>query len=430
MPVATIGSPQTVALGAAESLLISCSAPSAVASVAGSTGFVGAPYELGRVVGEQRRQFGPYGRAVTLIVESLAGSITVEKEAPSLPGGGVVSGTETPVAPGAPTVQAGPGIIDVYGPPSANATSYTATASPGGATATGAFFPLRISGLTNGVAYTVTLVGNNADGQSAASAPSRSVTPTAGRPSHLASLPVAVWLDASQITGIANGAVVPSWPDSSGNGFAFAQATTAQQPVFTSSWLSTGRPAVTFDGINDNLVSALTSAELGGIVTVFAVFSLTALTGVGGHRDQRILTGETRRYDRGFALSTGDTSLGGGGNSRVAIRGATSEINSASAFGNLSIDTPYIVSLIVGKQFFVNGARQLPLYGGLPAWAPRNQGLAIGNIPNAAEDQSLRGPIAELIICRGQITDPQRHAVEAALATKYGMTAPTADASI
>lgn len=75
MPVATVGSPQTIALGAADALIVSCSAADAVASVAGSTGFIGAPYELGRVVGEQGRQFGPYGRSVSLIVSAVAGSI-------------------------------------------------------------------------------------------------------------------------------------------------------------------------------------------------------------------------------------------------------------------------------------------------------------------------------------------------------------------
>lgn len=88
MPTATIGSPQTIALGAADALIVSCSAVDAVASVAGSTGFIGAPYELGRVVGETGRKFGPYGRAVSLIVSSLSGSITAEVSQPSRVGDG------------------------------------------------------------------------------------------------------------------------------------------------------------------------------------------------------------------------------------------------------------------------------------------------------------------------------------------------------
>ena len=60
----------------------------AVASVAGSTGFIGAPYELGRVVGETGRKFGPYGRSVSVIVSALAGSITAEVSQPSRVGDG------------------------------------------------------------------------------------------------------------------------------------------------------------------------------------------------------------------------------------------------------------------------------------------------------------------------------------------------------
>lgn len=88
MPVATVGNPQTIALGAADALIVSCSAVDAVASVAGSTGFIGAPYELGRVVGETGKKFGPYGRAVSLIVSALSGSITAEVSQPSRAGDG------------------------------------------------------------------------------------------------------------------------------------------------------------------------------------------------------------------------------------------------------------------------------------------------------------------------------------------------------
>jgi hypothetical protein len=56
-------------------------------------------------------------------------------------------------------------------------TSYTVTASPGGATGTGASSPITVSGLTNGTAYTFTVTAANANGTSSASASSNSVTP-------------------------------------------------------------------------------------------------------------------------------------------------------------------------------------------------------------------------------------------------------------
>jgi hypothetical protein len=53
---------------------------------------------------------------------------------------------------------------------------YTATSSPGSITGTGAS-PITISGLTTGTAYTFTVTATNANGTSAASAASNSVTP-------------------------------------------------------------------------------------------------------------------------------------------------------------------------------------------------------------------------------------------------------------
>jgi hypothetical protein len=54
---------------------------------------------------------------------------------------------------------------------------YTVTSSPGGFTATGASSPIVVTGLSNGTAYTFTVVATNAAGNSSASSPSLQVTP-------------------------------------------------------------------------------------------------------------------------------------------------------------------------------------------------------------------------------------------------------------
>ena len=62
----------------------------------------------------------------------------------------------------------------------APATSYVATSSPGGITATGYTSPILVTGLTSGTAYTFTVRGQNPGGTGAASAASNSVTPYDG----------------------------------------------------------------------------------------------------------------------------------------------------------------------------------------------------------------------------------------------------------
>ena len=57
-------------------------------------------------------------------------------------------------------------------------TQYRVTASPGGATNTGAGSPIAVAGLNNGTAYTFTVTATNGLGTSSASTASNSVTPT------------------------------------------------------------------------------------------------------------------------------------------------------------------------------------------------------------------------------------------------------------
>jgi hypothetical protein len=56
-------------------------------------------------------------------------------------------------------------------------TSYTVTASPGGATGASSSSPITVSGLSNGTSYTFTVTATNTGGASAASAASNSATP-------------------------------------------------------------------------------------------------------------------------------------------------------------------------------------------------------------------------------------------------------------
>jgi len=103
-------------------------------------------------------------------------------------GNSVASTAVTPVTvPDAPTsVVATAGNISAsvaFVAPASNGgsaiTGYTVTSNPGNLTATGATTSINVTGLTNGISYTFTVVATNSVGNSIASAASTAVTPNA-----------------------------------------------------------------------------------------------------------------------------------------------------------------------------------------------------------------------------------------------------------
>src|SRR5664280_1423004 len=97
-----------------------------------------------------------------------------------------VTPTAPSTVPGAPTIgtatKGNAQATITFTAPASNGgsaiTGYTVTSTPGGFFATGPASPLTVTGLTNGIAYTFTVIATNANGNSPASAASNSVTPS------------------------------------------------------------------------------------------------------------------------------------------------------------------------------------------------------------------------------------------------------------
>lgn len=113
----------------------------------------------------------------------------------------------------------------------------------------------------SGATYTVSAV--NAIGEG----------PQSFLPSSLTNL--ALWLDASTISGLADGAAVSSWTDLSSGGHTATQATGANQPLYKTSVLSS-QPGVRFDGVNDELRLAGVDIQP-ATATIFIVASKPAV---------------------------------------------------------------------------------------------------------------------------------------------------------
>ncbi|MEZ4743288.1 MAG: hypothetical protein R3B45_12725 [Bdellovibrionota bacterium] len=79
----------------------------------------------------------------------------------------------------------------------------------------------------------------------------------------------AFWLDASSITGHADGASVQNWYDISGQNSTFSQSTSTARPIYKINGTQNLRPSVRFDGVNHFLSS---NATLGANASARSLF--------------------------------------------------------------------------------------------------------------------------------------------------------------
>jgi len=146
------------------------------------------------------------------------------------------------------------------------ATSFTATSSPGGFTATGASSPLTVTGLQSNTAYTFTVTATNFVGTGSASAASNSITATTVPQAPTIGTPTLA--DSQAYTGSANIAVVFTGNATGGKTISSYTATSsstntgsgASSPVTVSDTVGTAR-TYTVTATNSNGTSLASSAS-------------------------------------------------------------------------------------------------------------------------------------------------------------------------
>jgi hypothetical protein len=104
------------------------------------------------------------------------------------------------------------------------------------------------------------------------------------------------WLDAADLSTITIATGVSEWRDKTGKGVNAVQATGANQPVYSETSFF-GRPGITFDGVNDNMLISTTVGQnlTHGVFWVFQRIGAGSEVGGAGYRPDISCTGTSDR---------------------------------------------------------------------------------------------------------------------------------------
>ncbi|MBK8078783.1 MAG: fibronectin type III domain-containing protein [Kineosporiaceae bacterium] len=359
------------------------------------------------------------------------GSAATTTAAPSA----AAPGVPTSVTATASTTTSGEAAVTWTAPAStggATITGYTATATASGesdVTCTAASSPCTLTGLVDGLTYTVSVTATNSAGTSPVSA---STTVTTYPASVMTAAATKVWLDAADATTLSDSSdcLGSNTPVGNGVGCWKNRATTAwhaiagaTQPTLTPSAIN-GHNAIRFNkatldryAITDVGVGALGSNDRSIFAMVTPRTTLDNSTNIGGmiagwpgQHSGLMVAGyptTTSLYVSGFGTdnvmySTNQASTG------TAVMSATS----TSSAGTLTQDAS------------ANGRSPASVSWSQPAWRSFGNNLRIGAVYDSllSYTMPLDGDIGEIIILNQAVTATQRRQVEEYLARKWSQT--------
>ena len=304
-------------------------------------------------------------------------------------------------------------------------TSYTATAVPSDGTlstqtCSAASSPCTVTGLTNGITYTVTVTATNAAGAGSASS-STTVTPyPAGV---MTAAATSLWLDGADTstlytstacTGAApsGGGAIGCWKDKSAQANNAVQTTAAYQPTVGS---LNSRNAPLFDGSNDYY--PLTVAKLPTGTTSSAVYAVAAQedTSPGSSDFRHVIGWGAAGTGQGRVLEKGSF------NSKVYLE-TYATWPSATVTKNWPVSTAVLTDGVITSTSVTSTMNASPSYS---FSATNNTGTSAGAAVGATGWNTSgvwKGRIAEVVVLASNPTAAENRQVQEYLARKWGLT--------
>jgi hypothetical protein len=230
-------------------------------------------------------------------------------------------------------------------------------------------------------------------------------------PDKIPGINIAAWFSTMESGSvILDGTTASQWSDISGNNRHATQATKENQPTYTPDGLN-GKPVLTFDGVNDRLVTASTTLGITNSASLIVVAQLSSRT----PPEQGIAGSDSLTNRFGFFI-TGSNTM------RWNPIAGTNTIEATSVTG---------AQILVGtaqsgnSALFRNGTSIAT--GTAATVTMANTPFNIGNMLPGTTIPHFSGPIAEVLVLPSFLSTTDRQHLEGYLAWKWELQANLAN---